>query len=99
LSDSGTLTEESSILNFPAVLIRNSTERQEGIAAGSIALFGVSHRGILYGVKKMVDIGGKPSRANSIVSDYQYAFFSHKIIWVLDRFLNDSKFLSDPRDR
>ena len=42
LSDSGTLTEESSILNFPAVLIRNSTERQEGVITGSIFLGGVN---------------------------------------------------------
>ncbi len=38
ISDSGTLTEESSMLEFPAVLLRNSTEHPEGIDAGGIIL-------------------------------------------------------------
>lgn len=38
ISDSGTLTEESTILKFPAVLLRNSTEHPEGIDAGNIIL-------------------------------------------------------------
>lgn len=38
ISDSGTLTEESTILKFPAVLLRNSTEHPEGIDAGGIIL-------------------------------------------------------------
>lgn len=46
LSDSGTLTEESSILDFPAVLIRTSTERQEGVIHGSIAIGGVDYETI-----------------------------------------------------
>ncbi|MCQ2743085.1 MAG: UDP-N-acetylglucosamine 2-epimerase (non-hydrolyzing), partial [Bacilli bacterium] len=40
LSDSGTLTEESSIFDFPGVLIRTSTERQEGMIHGSIVIGG-----------------------------------------------------------
>jgi len=38
ISDSGTLTEESSILRFPAVLLRNSTEHPEGVEAGNIII-------------------------------------------------------------
>jgi len=41
LSDSGTLSEESSILNFPAVLIRTSTERPEVLDKGSIVIGGI----------------------------------------------------------
>jgi len=46
LSDSGTLTEESSIFDFPAVLIRTSTERQEGVIHGSIVIGGVDYETI-----------------------------------------------------
>jgi len=46
LSDSGTLTEESSILNFPAVLIRNSTERQEGIVTRPEMIGGITYHRI-----------------------------------------------------
>ena len=41
LSDSGTLTEESAMRHFPAVLIRASTERPEGVEAGGIVVSGI----------------------------------------------------------
>jgi len=47
LSDSGTLTEESAMRHFPAVLIRTSTERPEGVEAGSIRVGGISKETIL----------------------------------------------------
>lgn len=47
LSDSGTLTEESNILKFPAVLIRTSTERPEGLDVGSIIIGGIKKDDVL----------------------------------------------------
>ncbi len=47
LSDSGTLSEESAILGFPAVLIRTSTERPEVLDKGTVIVGGVSERDIL----------------------------------------------------
>ena len=47
LSDSGTLTEESNILHFPAVLIRTSTERPEGLDSGSIVIGGIKTDDVL----------------------------------------------------
>lgn len=50
LSDSGTLSEESAILNFPAVLIRTSTERPEVLDKGSIVIGGISENDILQAI-------------------------------------------------
>lgn len=47
LSDSGTLTEESAIEQFPGVLIRTSTERPEGLDAGSIVVGGIDKDDVL----------------------------------------------------
>lgn len=47
ISDSGTLTEESAIEHFPAVLIRTSTERPEGLDAGSIIIGGIDKNDVL----------------------------------------------------
>ena len=51
LSDSGTLTEESAMLHFPAVLIRTSTERPEGVEAGSIVVSGIDKEGIILAIE------------------------------------------------
>ena len=50
LSDSGTLTEESAMRKFPAVLIRTSTERPEGVEAGSIVVSGIDRKGIMLAI-------------------------------------------------
>lgn len=51
LSDSGTINEESSILNFPAITIRNSMERPEGLDTGSIILTGLNKNIIIKSIK------------------------------------------------
>lgn len=52
LSDSGTLTEESAMRHFPAVLIRTSTERPEGVEVNSIIVSGITKDGILNAIEK-----------------------------------------------
>ena len=52
LSDSGTVSEESYMRGFPAVLIRTSTERQEAIEAGSIIMSGIKVEGILSSIEE-----------------------------------------------
>ncbi|MGC8651520.1 MAG: UDP-N-acetylglucosamine 2-epimerase, partial [Minisyncoccia bacterium] len=55
LSDSGTLSEESSILNFPAVLIRTSTERPEVLDKGSIVIGGITSDEIINSIYMAVE--------------------------------------------
>ena len=47
LSDSGSVSEESVILGFPAVTIRDSMERPEALESGSVLLSGISKEGII----------------------------------------------------
>jgi UDP-N-acetylglucosamine 2-epimerase len=51
LSDSGTISEESAMMNFPAISIRTSTERPEAIDAGSIVLGGINENEILNSIE------------------------------------------------
>ncbi|MFA5570227.1 MAG: UDP-N-acetylglucosamine 2-epimerase (non-hydrolyzing) [Sphaerochaetaceae bacterium] len=67
ISDSGTISEESSILRFPAVTIRNSMERPEAIDAGTIILTGFDEKIVLDAVELTVDEGGK---YDHVCSDY-----------------------------
>src|SRR5699024_2902101 len=51
LSDSGTLSEESSILKFPGVLIRTSTERPEVMDKGSVIVGGINYKNLIQSVE------------------------------------------------
>ena len=76
LSDSGSVSEESNILDFPAVLVRTSTERQEAEICGSINLSGYSDENILHYISysKFIHPG------KQIIDDYSNKFFSKFII-------------------
>lgn len=55
ISDSGTLSEESSILNFPAVLIRTSTERPESLDTGGMVIGGLDGESVINSINLAVD--------------------------------------------
>ena len=87
LSDSGTLSEESSILDFPAVLIRTSTERQEANEHGSIVLGGVDYETILPAIEKAREIH-KPGNALSVVPDYDVDDVSSKVVAIIKEYVD-----------
>jgi UDP-N-acetylglucosamine 2-epimerase (non-hydrolysing) len=60
LSDSGTLSEESGILGFPAVQIRTSTERPEAIDKGSVIIGGITERDILQAINLAAALNRQP---------------------------------------
>jgi len=86
LSDSGTLTEESSILNFPAVLIRTSTERQEGIIHGSMVLGQVEEGPIEAAIRKARCIHTTDTKL-SIVPDYDVINVSNSVVDLIKRYV------------
>ncbi|MCL2661766.1 MAG: UDP-N-acetylglucosamine 2-epimerase (non-hydrolyzing) [Oscillospiraceae bacterium] len=80
ISDSGTLAEESSILRFPAVSIRTSTERPEAVDKGSFVIGGISAKTILSTVDLAVSL---MDSGNADVPDYQDTNVSAKVIKII----------------
>jgi len=84
LSDSGTLTEESSILDFPAVLIRTSTERQEGLIHGSIIQGGVDYESINDAIKKARFLHREGPKL-SLAPDYDVDYVSSQVVTFIQK--------------
>ena len=78
LSDSGTITEESSILGFPAVTIRNAHERPEGNDEGTLIMCGYKKERLMKAVE--VAITQFKERPMKIVKDYDVDNVSQKVV-------------------
>lgn len=81
-SDSGTISEESSLLSFPAVTMRNAMERPEAMDTGSIVLTGLDSEAIL-NAARLVTSETSPTRDRLIPEDYQIADTSHRVLRLI----------------
>jgi UDP-N-acetylglucosamine 2-epimerase (non-hydrolysing) len=83
VSDSGTITEESSILNFPAVTIRQAHERPEGMDEGTLIMCGLKADRVIEAIDVVTkQFSGKP-RQFKVVKDYNSDNVSKKVLRII----------------
>ena len=85
LSDSGTISEESAMMGFPAVSIRTSTERPEAIDAGTIVLGGITENEILNAIE-IVKATYLPS-SDELPVEYKVTNTSDRVVRVISSYL------------
>ncbi|WP_020181533.1 non-hydrolyzing UDP-N-acetylglucosamine 2-epimerase [Methylotenera sp. 1P/1] len=83
ISDSGTITEEASLLNLPAITVRNAHERPEGMDVGTLIMSGLKKERVLDAIKVTIANHDGKNRKISPVEDYENPFVSTQVLKVV----------------
>lgn len=83
ISDSGTITEEASLLNLPAITIRNAHERPEGMDVGTLIMSGLKQDRVLDAVKVVLAQHERGRRSRRPVADYEALNVSQQVLRVV----------------
>lgn len=88
ISDSGTITEESSILGFPAITIRQAHERPEGMDQGTLVMAGLESAGVVNAIDIITATNGGEKRSCQIVPDYDVDNVSTKVLRIMVSYID-----------
>lgn len=83
VSDSGTITEEASLLNLPAVTVRNAHERPEGMDVGTLVMAGLKKERVLDAVRIVMAQHDRDVRTMRPVEDYEAGPVSKQILRIV----------------
>lgn len=88
ISDSGTITEESSILNFPAVTIRQAHERPEGMDQGTLIMCGLTSERVIKSIDIVTTQYSKVDRQFKLIPDYDVDNVSKKVLRIIMSYID-----------
>ena len=83
ISDSGTITEESSLLSFPAIMIRAAHERPEGMDEGTVIMSGIRKDRILESIEVITSQFESGTGKTRIIEDYNVDNVSIKVVRII----------------
>ena len=83
ISDSGTISEEGSLLNLPAITIRNAHERPEGMDEGTLIMSGLKKKNVLDAVRVIISQHNRSNRVMRPVGDYEAGPVSKQLLRVV----------------